>query len=227
MGRVKISQTDTANTDFTDTELTGFANEGQRFLGALVKKPTDHVEIQVQQGYPAYTLPTDAILLNTAYFGDKSLQGDVRPLSIMTEEALKEVRPSWMDESASAQDRPTRIVLIDRMTVLLNPTPSAAESVSGKKLDIGYVFQPGNMTLDSDEPNLPLVYHDLIADYIQYMCYLSKLNKPDLAVALLGQIVEKAKKLEPLITKEANTFGFSWGGSIDPNNDSGGLLNVI
>lgn len=226
MGRVKISQTDITNTDFSPTELNGFANEGQRFLGALVKKPIDHVEIQVQQATPAYTLPTDAILLNTAYFGDVSSQGDVRPLSIVTEEALKEVRPSWMDESASAQDRPTRIVLIDRATVLINPTPNALESASGKKLHIGYVYQPTNMANDSDNPDLPIVYHDLIADYIQYMAYLSKLNKPELATALFKAMSDKAKALEPLIIKEANTFGFSWGGGIDPNNDNWGLLNL-
>lgn len=227
LGRVKISQIDENNTDFTNDELNGFANEGQRFLGALVKKPIDHVEIQVQRAVPAYTLPTDAILLNTAYFGDVSSQGDVRPLSIITEEALKEVRPSWMDEHSSSQDRPSRIVLIDRTTVLINPTPNAAESASGKKLHIGYVYQPSNMANDSDSPDLPIVYHDLIADYIQYMAYLSKLNKPELATALFEQMSAKAKKLEPLIVKEATSFGFSWGGGIDPNNDSSGLLNLL
>lgn len=227
LGRVKISQTDENNTDFSNDELNGFANEGQRFLGALVKKPIDHVEIQVQQGFPAYTLPADAILLNTAYFGDVSQQGDVRPLTIVSEEALKEVRPAWMDESTQAQDRPSRIMLIDRATVIINPTPNATESVSGKKLHIGYVYQPANMSADGDTPDLPIVYHDLIADYIQYMAYLSKLNKPDLATALLAQMVEKAKKLEPLIIKEASSFGFSWGQSIDPNHDDWGGLSLV
>lgn len=220
LGRVKISQTDTTNTDFSNTELTGFANEGVRFLGALVKKPIDHVEIQVQQDYAAYTLPSDAILLNTAYFGDVNVQGDVRPLSIVSEEALKEVRPNWMDQSVSSQGRPTRIVLIDRVTVLIDPRPNALESVGGKKLHIGYVYQPGILNLDSDTPDLPIVYHDLIADYIQYMACLSKLNKPDLATAVLGQMADKAKKLEPLILKESTSFGFSWGSTIDPNNDT-------
>lgn len=223
LSRVKISQTDENNTDFSNTELNGFANEGVRFLGALVKKPIDHVEIQVQQDYPAYTLPSDAILLNTAYFGDLSIQGDVRPLTIITEEGLKEVRPSWLDDNISSQGRPAYIVLIDRVTVLINPRPNAAEGAGGKKLHIGYIYQPGILTNDSDTPDLPIVYHDLIADYIHYMCCLSKLNKPDLATQLLSQLIDKAKKLEPLIIKESTSFGFTWGHSIDPNYDEGGI----
>ena len=219
--RVKISQTDETNTDFTNADLNGFINEGQRFLGAIVKKPIDHVEIQVQQDYPAYTLPNDAILLNTVYFGDTTISGDVKPLQILTEEALKEINPSWMDENTTSQARPLRIVLLDRTTVLINPRPNSAESVSGKKLRIGYVYQPANMANDSDNPDLPIVYHDLIAEYAHVQCLFSKLKQPDVATALLGTMIDKAKKLEPLIVKEANDFGFSWGGSINPNEDSG------
>ena len=219
LARIKISQTDSANSDFTDSELNGFINESQRFLGALVKKPIDHVEVQVQQGYPAYTLPSDAILLNTAYFGDTSIQNDSRALEIMTEEALKAINPSWQDESSSSQGRPSIVVLIDRRTVLLYPTPDSLESVSGKKLSLGYVYQPANMTNDSDSPDIPIVYHDLLAEYSQYMCCFSKLKTPEIGTALLNEIIAKAKKLEPLIIKESNSFGFSWGNSINPNFD--------
>jgi len=218
--RTYISQSDTSNTDFTDSDLNGFANEGQRFLGALVKKPIDHVEIQVEQDVPAYTLPVDAILINTAYFGDANKTGDVLPLTVVTEEGLKEVVPNWLDETTKTQNRPTRIILLDMRTVLINPRPNAAESASGKLLMISYVFQPSNMTNDSDTPTLPVVYHDLIAKYGAHLCYMSKLNKPDLGAALLSQVIDLAKKLEPLIVKEVNSLGFSWGGGFDPNSDS-------
>lgn len=219
VARGKISQTDETNTDFTNQELNSSINEGARFLGVLVKKPTDHVEVQAQVGYPAYNLPGDALLLATAYFGDLSIPGDVWPISIITEENLKEIRPSWMDESAQARGRPQYIILADRKTVLVNPTPDDASSASGKKIHINYVYQPALMVNDSDEPDLPLEYHDLLADYTQHLCYLGKLKQPDLGVALLQQIVEKAKKLEPMIIKEAVSFGFAWGRSIDPNDD--------
>lgn len=223
--RIYISQVDTGNTDFSDDTLNGFINEGQRFLGALVKKPIDHVTVQAQEDYPAYTLPNDAILLNTAYFGNDSIGGDVRPLSIITEEALKEVSPNWLDSTASSQGRPMRIILLDRRTVLVNPRPNAAESLTGKKIFIGYVYQPSNLVNDSDTPDLPIVYHDLMSQYAQQMCLFSKLNNPVLGAAILQQVIEKAKKLEPLIIKESNSLGFSWGQGLNPNLDSTTLIN--
>ena len=223
--RQKISQTDETNTDFTNDELNGFINEGQRFLGVIVKKPIDHIEIQVQQDYPAYTLPPDAILLATAYFGDVSIQRDVLPLKIMTEEALKEVNPQWMDENASSQGRPTRIILLDRRTVFINPRPNSDQGVSGKKLRLGYVYQPANMANDSDAPDIPLVYHDLISEYATQMCFFGKLKDPVLGNAILTQVLAKAKKLEPLIAKESISFGFSWGYSLDPNDEGITVIN--
>lgn len=217
--RVYISETDAANSNFTNPELNGFINEGIRYLGALVKKPIDHVEIQVQQDFPAYTLPNDAILLNTVYFGDSNVNGDVLPLTILTEEGLKEVVPSWMDETSNTQGRPTRIILLDRRTVLINPRPNSTHSASGKTLRIGYVYQPGSISSDSDSPDLPVVYHDLSAKYGAHLCFMTKLNKSDIGTGLLKQVIDQAKQLEPLIIKEATSFGFTWGGGLNPNSD--------
>ena len=223
--RQKISQTDTGNTDFTDSELNGFINQSQRELGAHVKKPIAHFQVQVQQDYPAYTLPTNAILLATAYFGDLSIQGDVRPLMIMTEEALKEINPQWLDAHVSSQGRPYRIILLDRTTVVVNPRPDAAESQSGKKIHIGYVYQPVDLSADSDIPDIPLVYHDLLADYAYQFCLFSKLKDPVLGQAILANILAKAKNYAPLIEKESVSFGFAWGHSIDPNDDGSWNIN--
>ena len=123
--RVNISQTDETNTDFTNTELNGFINEGVRFLGALVKQPRDHVYVQTEDNKSSYTLPSDAILLLTAYFGDKTKSGDVRPMEIIPEEALKEKMPNWLDESGVNNGRPYYAVLMGKRTVLVAPTPNA------------------------------------------------------------------------------------------------------
>lgn len=217
--RTYISQTDTTNTDFSDDTLNGFINEGVRFLGAIVKKPIDHVDVQVEVNTPAYTLPTDAVLLLTAYFGDASSRGDVIPLQIVTEEALRAVYPNWLDETSNTSGRPRYATLIDMSTVLITPKPNTAESATGKKLSLGYVYQPTVLANDSDTPQLPVVYHDLVSQYASQMCYFSKLNKPELGAAILNQVVEKAKKLEDLIVKDVQSFGFSWGYGIDPNED--------
>ena len=220
-----ISQTDTANTDFTDSELNGYLNMGTRFLGALVKHPRDLIEIQAEQGKAAYQLPTDAIIIRTAYFGTVS-DGDAIPLSVLTEEALKEVVPRWLSESATDQGRPSRMILLDRNTILVNPTPSADESVTGKKIRLGYVYQPATLSSDADEPDLPIVYHDLIPEYANHLCCMGKLKEYEKGVSILQTVLEKAKKLENLIIKDTEAgFGFSWGGGLNPDDDGiGGLV---
>lgn len=216
-----ISQESTSNTDFSDTELTGYINQGVRFLGALVKQPRDLIEVQVEAGKPSYTLPSDAIIIRTAYFGDTSLTGDVRPLTALTEEALKEVVPSWLSQVESDRGRPQRIILQDRRTVLVNPTPSTSESASGKKIRIGYVYQPAILVNDSDEPDLPIVYHDFVGEYAYYLCCIGKLNLYEKGVSILNTLIDKAKKFENLIVKDTEAgFGFSWGRTIDPSDDA-------
>lgn len=220
-----ISQTDTSNTDFTDDELNGYINLGVRFLGGLVKHPRDLVEIQVEQGKAAYTLPTDVVIIRTAYFGDVS-SGDVKPLEVLTEEALKSVVPGWLSEQASDQGRPQRMILLDRSTVLVNPTPSATESASGKKLRLGYVYQPAALSADADIPDLPIVYHDFISEYANHICCMGKLKEYEKGVSILQIVLDKAKKLENLIVKDTEAgFGFSWGGALDPDNNAFPMVN--
>lgn len=207
-----ISQTNTANTDFTDPELNGYINMSARFLGALVKHPRRLSEIQVEEGKAAYTLPSDAVIIRTAYFGTVS-DGDTRPLTVLTEEGLKEQVPSWLSENSSDYGRPSRMILLDRTTVVVNPTPSASESVTGKKLRIGYVYQPAVLSADADVPDLPIVYHDLIPEYTNHLCCMGKLKEYEKGVSILQTVMDKAKKLEHLIIKDTEAgFGFTWGG---------------
>jgi hypothetical protein len=220
LSRIYISQTDENNSDFTNNELNGFVNESVRFLAALVKKPTDIVSWQAEEGKPAYILPDDFILMRTAYFGDTSLAGDTTSLFQTTEEALKEENPGWMEETTSSRGKPRKIILLNRTTILVYPTPNAANSASGKKIHVNYVYAPAILGNDSDEPDLPIVYHDLVSKYTAHMCFMSKLNKPDLGTALLDEVISLAKKFENLIVKDSEgSFGFSWGGAIQVDDD--------
>lgn len=218
--RQYISQTDTANTDFTDSELNGYINMGTRYMGALVKQPRRLSEIQVEEGKAAYTLPSDAVIVRTAYFGSVT-DGDAVPLSVMTEEALKSENPNWLSEATSDRGRPLRLILLDRTTVVVNPTPSATESASGKKLRVTYVYQPAVLSADGDTPDLPIVYHDFISEYANHLCCMSKLKEPEKGLAILQTLDAKAKKFENLIVKDTEAgFGFTWGDVPDPDDDS-------
>ena len=219
-----ISQTDTGNTDFTDAELNAYINMGVRYLGALVKQPRRLTEIQVQEGYSAYTLPSDAVIIRTAYFGSVS-DGDAVPLEVLTEEGLKGVVPRWLSEASSDRGRPQRMILLDRTTVVVNPTPNAEESATGKKLRITYVYQPATLSGDGESPDLPIVYHDFISEYANHLCCMGKLKEAEKGIAILKIVDEKAKKFENLIVKDTEAgFGFSWGGSIDPRDDGLGWV---
>lgn len=219
--RSDISQSTAATSDFSDTELNGFINEGMRYIGALVKKPTDHVEIQVEDNAEGYTLPSDALLLLDAYFGDSSVQGDVKPMEILTEEAIKAQNPFWLDRTTYSKGRPERIFLLDAQTVVIDPRPDATYGATGKKLVLNYCYQPASLSADGDTPSIPIVFHDLIAKYAGGLCYSSaKMNKLDAALLAFKTVEAQAVKLSELVNKEQLNSGFYWGTAISEDDDS-------
>lgn len=219
--RNAISQTDPTASDFADTELNGFIDQGVRYLGALVKKPTKRTSFQVTLGVASYAIVTyapDLILATKAYFGDVTIPGDVKPVDIMSEEELAELSPAWLDQSTSAYGRPNTLIR-DGANLLLSPSPDAANSSTGKKLYLSYVYQPAAGS-DAVALDLPIVYHDLVKDYAVYLCYAGKLNDMKLGLAIKAQLEIDAKKLQPNITKESDSLGFSWGNDVDPEDYS-------
>ncbi len=223
--RSDIGQPDVNNSDFTDSTINGFINEGIRFLGALVKQPRKFSTFTPVAGTAQYPLDEDTLIIRTAYFGDVDLPGDVLPLEVLTEEALKEVSPAWLEETESSRGRPRRIILLNRTTFLVHPTPDADESVSGKLIRLGFVYQPADITADGSSPDLPIVYHDLIPKYAQYLCYMGKLNEPILATNMLSTVIELAKKQEHLVIKDIEgSLGFNW--SRDLSTDDGAVFTV-
>lgn len=206
-----ISQTAASNSDFTDAELNGFANRGVQFIATLVEWPRDIIAIQVEEGKPAYPLITDAMKLRTGYFGDQNTAGDVIPIQICTEEQLREYAPNWLDKTSSARGRPTKVILLDRVTVLVHPTPNAEEAASGKKLFLGYVYYPAALSADGDYPDLPDVYHDFIEEYAAHLCYLGKLEKANKAKEILDLVTQKVKAVQPQATDDIQDKFWGWG----------------
>src|SRR5690348_15454940 len=75
--RTLISQTDSANSDFTDAEITNFINEAVEVCAEQVEWPRSIFHTQTVQGTAQYALPTDAIKLLLVFFGDLSISKDV------------------------------------------------------------------------------------------------------------------------------------------------------
>lgn len=220
IARDLIHQEDEANTDFTNTELNDYADEGVRFLATLVKWPRDKIDVQLVAGTGAYTLPADAILIWNAYYGDVSVKGDVRPLDVMSEEELKHINPGWLDEHSESRGTPRRIILLDRNTVFAEPIPDTTAAASGKKLILTYVYSPAAMGNDSSEPDLPLSFHDLIPIYVKHKCYAGKLKDQFLSDSALKEVVDKGKLLDPIVTKEHELQSMFWGVQDDLEGDT-------
>lgn len=220
--RNDIAQPTASTSDFTDSELNGFIDQGCRFLGPLVKKPIKRASFAAVYDTASYAIATvapDLVILTKAYFGDPSVQGDIRSIRIIPEEELAEMRPGWLDTTINSQGRPQFLVR-DGANLVLNPRPSTTESASGKTIYITYVYQQAALTSDVSTLDLPIVYHDLVAKYAESLCYGGKLNNPELAASLKAGVIVDAKKLENLIVKDSESFGFSWGSYISPEDDA-------
>lgn len=223
--RQAISQPDATGGDFSDTELNGFIDQGVRFLGALVKKPIKRTSFQATVDVGLYAVATyapDIIIATKAYFGNTATPGDVRPMRIIPEEELADVSPSWLDAHTSSQGRPQYLIR-DGANLLLYPRPNADESTTGKKVYLSYVYQPADSS-DAVELDLPIVYHDLVAQYAIHLCYLGKLANLDQARAIKAQVEKDAKRLETLIVKDSESLGFYWGGYIDWQDEFAGII---
>lgn len=220
--RNDINQPSASTSDFADSELNGIIDIAVRYLGALVKKPTKRYSIAAVYNTPTYAVATyapDLIIPTVAYFGDPSIQGDVRKIRVIPEEELAEMRPNWLETTTSQLGRP-EFVVKDGANLVISPTPSAAESAAGKTIFISGVYQPAALTSDSTSLDLPIVYHDLAIRLAVAYCYLdNKLNNPTAGQQKKNDVEADAKKLSNLIVKESESPGFYWGSAIDVSDD--------
>lgn len=212
----------TPNTNFPQSSvIDGFLNEGCEFAAVFIEYPRNLVTVTTQNNVGSYANPVDNLVLRTAYFGDTSLPGDVRPLKVIAEETLKTIYPSWLDQSVNGTaSRPEFLIQLDRLTVHIFPRPN----VSGKSLILNYNYNPSPMVNDSDIPDLPIPYHDLITLYALHLAYYS-LQKPELSVQFYKDFMEKVQKLKSAVTKETKEgLSFQWGYSDDVDDWDGRVI---
>lgn len=192
--RTLISEQDPNNTHFTDAELTEYVNQAQVFLATLVEYPRTITSAQVTQGTSEYTLPSDFISIISAYFGDVTKQNDIYRLRVLNLETLDTLYPSWLSTNTGNQGRPRFLYLKDRSTLKLVPTPDAENSATNKKYHLNYIKRPADLSGNTDTPDLPLPYHDLLQFYACHLGYLKL------------QVQEMADKMEALFDKKINAL---------------------
>lgn len=215
--RVLIDQPDPANSKFTDAQLNEYIDEAVNYTAVQIEYPRDFVEVQAESNVGAYTLLTDTLIIRTAYFGNKSSGNDVRPLTVISEETLKEMYPSWLDESGNNNSRPQFLILLDRRTIFVYPKPDVTNSATGKKIILDYIFNPASLSSESDIPDLPLPYHSVLQFYAGHLAHL-RLNNADMSIKLLGMYDKKIKELKSSVVKETSegmSFQFGWDPGLD------------
>jgi len=214
---------DSGNTRFTDSVLNGFINEGMEFAAVFIEYPRVLDSIVVQVNIGSYANPSDNLIIRTAYFGDRNTPGDWKPVKFVTEETLRELFPSWNDNTVSSTaDRPQYLMQLDRKTLFIYPRPNSV--AADKKLWINYNYVPATLSNDSDVPDLPIPYHNLLPLYACHLAYIALQNIP-IAQEMYKEFMEKITRLKSAVTKESSeNLGFSWGADINVDLGFGGVI---
>src|SRR3990167_782528 len=188
-----------------------FINDAVRMTAAISESTEDSIEVTPDVGIGAYTLPSDNLLITHAYFGNKYLKNDLKPLKIYTKEVIKSISPYWLDETDESRGTPARLILVDRMTVFLDPRPDS-ENITNKKLVLWYIFEPQGLGGDGDVPNIAPIFHPILAFYATYLCYL-KLKNPEMATKFYNDFLVHYNLIKGIATRgsdEAMRLNFTF-----------------
>lgn len=218
--RADLDQTDAANSRISDTELNEYIDQAVNYSGIQIEYPRDQVQVQVENNVRAYTLLTDNVIIRLAYFGDVNTKNDIAPLQIISEETLRELYPSWLDDTTVNNNRPQYLIVLDRNTVAIHPKPNVAQSAIGKMLILEYIYNPASLATDASIPDLPVPFHNLLHFYAAHLAYI-RLNNSDLSLKLFAIYQAKIKELKSSVTKET-TEGMFFQFGYDPGYDSDG-----
>lgn len=200
-----------ADTHFSDSaERYGYISRAQEIAAIKCEWPRDHAEVSITTDVGAYTLPSDFLLLRAVYIDNVGTGTGKRKLEVTKTEVIGALHGGWLDESVdSTKGDPRLAFLYDKATLYIFPRPNSA--YSGKKVTIEYVYQPTELTLSTQTPDLPTPYHNILKFYAAYLCYL-KLKNPEMAARMLTDFAEHFKAEENTVTKESEgAFKFSWG----------------
>lgn len=216
-----LRETPLTDSNFTDAQINAFINQAIKMAVPIIEQPRkDATPVAAVQGTTDYAVPSDFVRLNTADFGDVTLANDVKPLTFVTPETLRSLFPFWRSTHVSNQGRPSYIAFAkDEDTLFLYPPPNAAEAVSGKYLIYNYLFYPADLSADSDTPDLPLPYHDILKFYVAHLCYLN-LGNGDLATKMYGEFIAHDKQIRLASTIESKeALGWEWAYDDGVNDD--------
>jgi len=197
-----------SDSHFTTDQLNGYINQAQEYIAAISSPPEDLVSVATEANKGAYLLPSDNILITSAYFGDTGTFNDVRPLKIISKTNAKYIFPSWLDETNQSSGEPTHLWYLDNSTVFIYPKPNTANA--SKRLYLYYGFSPTSMTNDGDVPDIKNNYHVLIPILASAYAYYA-LPNVEVAKELLLLFKSQYSDIKDTIEKESEeSLSFKW-----------------
>ena len=159
-----------ANSNFTPEQINLYLNISQRYLGTLCEYPRDIVSVSGDSSAESYTLPSDFLFMRMAWFGDSSVEGDIDELDIVSDKTLSFMYPNWLENTDKVRGKPLYASILDHTSFIVYPKVSA--EFNGKPISFSYCFSPRPMSVDTDEPQLPISFHDGLPLYACHLCYL-------------------------------------------------------
>lgn len=203
----------TADSHFTDSQITSFLNEAQEFVAALGSAPDKNnisspIAVTVA-GTSDYTNPSDDLFIQTAYFGTRATANDIEKLIIVTKRTIADLVPNWLDSTSGNYGQPKYIFRKDKSTLTLVPAPSS--TYVGKNIYLFYGNIPTAMVSDSDSPDIAIPYHNVLVPFACRLAYYS-LTNPEMAREMMSAFENDYKAIQMVVDKEAEELlAFKWG----------------
>lgn len=201
--RLLIGQTDTANSDFTQAQLTAWANEAY----SLACTRLESVPIATSSYTTAATIALDAntVKVNLAKWKAQPANKWV-DLTIGDLSDLFNRDPDWENATAGVPDALYRA---GTFALIPYPPPDAANLSQANGLKTYGLEIPTALSADGDIPDLPVNVTDLFQHYIAYKAFLRLKMKEDATdqLVLFNGGLKAAKNVS---TKFSDNKGWTW-----------------
>lgn len=193
-----INETDSANTNYSDSELTDYLNQATMFLGTEMEWSIQTSQATSVLNQALYSLPADFISLTELYFNN-------RKLIILEREDLTDINATWQDAPSGT---PQYAYKADNAVFGLYPAPDSVQA--GYTIQIQYISLPATLSDNADIPDLHTAFQMCLPFYAAFLCEHRAGNdkKSDLNLKRFDQhriaLMSKVQRFSD------DTFRFRW-----------------
>lgn len=209
-----IGQIDSSNSNFTDAQMTIWANEFYRL--ACVKLESLPItersyDSPAYQATPSITLNSGTVTINLVKFKDQT-SSQWRPLKVIDLDELMTLDPNYENAAANI---PTHLVKTGTFTARLYPPPNSANSGITAIMKTYGLEMPTDLSANTDTPDLPKNIHDLFPHYMAYKCF-ERLGDTQRSANELILSREGLKDMKNVTVNYSKGRGWRWPGSEGP-----------